>query len=234
MPSYCLGRLPAKPVALGDLTHYLTQPLPAAPVEVTAPDLAWPMADNDRLGDCVIAGAVHTDQVTAYLTDEPWGYPGDGPVEAEYFKLTGGGDTGLVLTDVLRVWQRQGLFGCKLAAFAPLAVKHAQTLKQAVWLCGATYMGVVVTATDQQRFGEGMPWIVTDDSDYIGGHCIPYVGYTKDGPIAVTWGALVQISWGWHAKQCEEGYAVITAEVKKRGSLRGLNFPALEADLRRL
>lgn len=234
MQRFKLGRLPARPVALGDLTHYLTSPLPAPPAAVAAPHVTYPMAGNDTYGDCTIAGVVHTDQATASLTGEPWTYPGDPVVEAEYFKLTGGQDTGLVETNVLQVWTGPGLFGHKLAAFAPLAVKHTKTIKQGVALCGATYMGVVVTQTDQERFAEGLPWIVTDDHDPIGGHCIVYVGYNAQGPIAVTWGKLQQVTWGWHAAQCEEGYVVITAEVKNRGALRGLDFDALDADLKAL
>lgn len=237
MTSFYYGRLAPKPVDLGDLTHYLTEPLAAPPSVVTAPRLSYPMACNDTIGDCTIADVVHTDQATAHMTSEPWTYPGDSSVSAEYFKLTGGGDTGLVETDVLKVWTGSGLFGHKLAAFAPLAVKHTTTIKQAVWLCGAVYMGVLVPAPAQQQFADGQPWALTHtpaDSDIEGGHAVPYVGYNATGPVCVTWGALQQITWEWHLTYAEEAYAVITAEVKTRGSLRGLNFAALEADLKKL
>lgn len=237
MTSYCLGRLPARPVALGDLTHYLTTPLPAAPSAVAAPELAYPMACNDSEGDCTIAAVVHTDQATAEMTSELWTYPGDDAVSAEYFKLTGGQDTGLVETDVLKVWTGSGLFGHKLAAFAPLAVKHTQTIKQAVWLCGAVYTGVLIPAPAQQQFADHQPWDLTGtsaDSEIEGGHAVPAVGYNATGPIFVTWGALQQATWRWWLTYGEESYATITAEVKERGSLRGLDFAALEADLKKL
>lgn len=232
--SYCLGRLPVQPVALGDLTHYLTRPLPPPPSKVTAPNLTYPMACNDRLGDCTIASAIHVDQASAAQTKEPWTYPGDTMVGAEYFKLTGGPDTGLVETRVLQVWQQAGLFGCRLAAFAPLAVKHTITIKQATWLCGAVYTGVLMPTPAQQQFNAGRPWDLTGtaaDSDIEGGHAVPIIGYNATGPIVVTWGRLQQVTWRWWLTYAEEAYAVVTAEVKKRGSLRGLNFAALERDL---
>ena len=88
------------------------------------------MAGNDTMGDCTIAAVVHTDQALAYLTGQKWTYPGDGVVETEYFDLTGGEDTGLVEARVLAAWTK-GLFGHKLAAFAPINVKHQNVIKQA-------------------------------------------------------------------------------------------------------
>lgn len=231
---YCYGRLPPHPLPVRDLTHYLKSPLPSPPTTVQAPALEYPMAGNDTYGDCVIAGVVHTDQATAALTNETWGYPGDNYVKAEYFDLTGGEDTGLVETYALQVWQRRGLFGKKLAAFAPVNPKHTIPVRQTVALCGACFMGVLMPAPAQDQFQEGRPWRLTRtpaDSDIVGGHCVVYVGYNQTGPIAVTWGKLQQVAWEWHLAYAEEAYAVITQEVKDRGSLRGLDFAKLETDL---
>lgn len=229
-----LGRLPVRPLSLGDLAHYLTAPLPAPPPEVAAPELDYPMAGNDRYGDCTIAAVVHSDQASAAQTREPWTYPGDQTVEAEYFKLSGGQDTGLAESLVLQTWQREGLFGRTLAAFAPLAVKHTQTIKQATWLCGCVYTGVLIPAPAQQQFAAGEPWDLTGtpaDSEIEGGHAVPILGYNATGPIVCTWGRLQQATWRWWLTYAEEAYCVITAEVKARGSLRGVNFAALDRDL---
>jgi hypothetical protein len=231
----CLGRLPVEPVDIGDLTYYLTEPLAPAPPTVTAPALTYPMACNDTIGDCTIAAVVHTDQATADLTTEPWTYPGDAAVSAEYFKLTGGQDTGLVETRVLRTWnQKAGLFGHELAAFAPLNVKHTKPIKQAVELCGAVYTGVLIPEPAQQQFADGQPWALTGtpaDSQIEGGHAVPCVGYNATGPVFVTWGALQQATWEWWLTYGEECYAVITAEVKARGELHSVDFAALDKDL---
>lgn len=237
MTEYKLGRLAPVPVPIGDLTSYLIEPLPAPPTEVDAPQLTYPMADNDRLGDCTIAAVVHSDQVTANLTTEAWTYPGDSVVSTEYLKLTGGPDTGLVETNVLKVWHGTGLFGHKLAAFAPVNVKHTKVIKQTTALCGVTYAGVLIPEPAQQQFADHQPWALTGtsaDSDIEGGHAVPIVGYNATGPVFVTWGALQQATWAWWLEYAEEAYALITAEVKARGSLRGVNFTVLEADLKRL
>lgn len=230
-----LGRLPVQPVAMGDLLHYATQPLPTPPAAVTPPALTYPMADNDRLGDCTIAAVVHTDQATANLTHEPWTYPGDAKVQAEYFKLTGGPDSGLVETVVLKAWVAAGgLFGHQLAGFAPIKVKQTNTIMQGVSLCGAVYTGVLIPTPAQQQFADHKPWDLThtsEDNDIEGGHAVPIVGYNKTGPIVVTWGALQQATWAWWDRYAEEAYAVITAEVKARGALRGIDFAALDQDL---
>lgn len=230
-----LGRLPAQPVAMGDLLHYATKPLPTPPSAVSALPLKYAMAGNDKYGDCTIAAVVHTDQATASLTGEPWVYPGDKTVEAEYFKLTGGPDSGLVETDVLKAWHTApGMFGHELAAFAPIKVKQTTTIKQGISLCGAVYTGVDIPEPAQQQFSDHKPWDLTHtsaDDEIEGGHAIPLVGYNASGPIAVTWGALQQITWAWWLKYAEEAYATITAEVKARGVLRGIDFAALDADL---
>jgi hypothetical protein len=235
MTEYKLGRLAPEPVDLDDFTHYLTEPLPPAPPTVIAPTLPYAMADNDTIGDCTIASVVHTDQVAASLTSEPWTYPGDSPVRAEYFKLTGGADTGLVETRVLWAWHaKPGLFDRELAAYAPLNVKHTAAIKQTTFLAGAVYTGVLIPAPAQQQFADHQPWALTGtsaDSDIEGGHAVPIVGYNATGPIVVTWGALQQVTWQWWLEYAEEAYAVITAEVKKRGALRGVAFAALDKDL---
>ncbi|MHB1950236.1 MAG: hypothetical protein ACYCQK_02025 [Acidiferrobacteraceae bacterium] len=234
-PGCVHGRLPAEPVALGDLTHYLTEPLPAPPAEVTAPQLTYPMACNAQEGDCTIAAAVHTDQATANLTGEPWTYPGDPAVNSVYRQMTGGADTGLAETRVLRAWSAPGgLFGRRLAAWAPVAVKHLTTIKQTVWLCGAVYTGVLLAAPAQQQFAAGQPWGLTGtsaDSQIEGGHAVPAVGYNALGPVFVTWGALQQATWAWWVAYSEEAYAVLTSEVRARGQLRGVDFARLDADL---
>jgi hypothetical protein len=234
MNQYKLGRLAPEPVDLADFTEYLTEALPDPPADIAAPQLTYPMADNDQYGDCTIAAVVHTDQATAHLTTEAWKYPGDAAVKAEYFKLTGGQDTGLVETNVLTAWNTVGLFGHKLAAFAPINVKHTKVIKQATSLIGAVYTGVQIPEPAEQQFADHEPWALTGtaaDDQIEGGHAVPIVGYNATGPVVVTWGALQQVTWDWWLKYAEEAYAVITAEVKKRGKLHGVNFAALDKDL---
>ena len=93
---------------------------------------------------------------------------------------------------------------------------------------------VVLEHHIEQQFADHQPWALTHtaaDSDILGGHAVPIVGYNALGPIVVTWGALQQVTWAWWDRYASEAYAVITAEVKASGSLRGIDFAALDADL---
>jgi hypothetical protein len=234
-PGCVYGRLPVVAIPVKDFAAYFTEKLAAPPAEVKPPNLDYPMADNDRIGDCTIAAVVHVDQALSSLTGQQWTYPGDQPVQTEYFNLTGGKDTGLVETVVLKTWSTTpGLFTHELVAYAPIAVKHTVTIRQAVSLCGAVYTGVLIPAPAQQQFADGKPWELTHtaaDNDIEGGHAVPIVGYNATGPIVVTWGALQQVTWEWWLKYAEEAYAVVTAEVKASGSLNGVDLDALESDL---
>src|SRR6266566_5427144 len=67
-----------------------------------------PMFKNDDLGDCVIAGRAHQtlrfeEAEQSILLDIS-----DTDVTREYFRETGGGDTGLVVLDSLNLWRRRG------------------------------------------------------------------------------------------------------------------------------
>ena len=43
------------------------------------------------------------------------------------------------------------------------------------------------------------------------GHYVYVPGYTKDGPVCVTWGRKQQMSWAFVDKYCDEAYAIIDA-----------------------
>src|SRR5215510_874663 len=67
-----------------------------------------PMFKNDDLGDCVIAGRAHQ---TLRFEDAEQGIILDiseADVVREYFKETGGRDTGLAVLDSLNLWRRRG------------------------------------------------------------------------------------------------------------------------------
>ena len=154
---------------------------------------------------------------------------------AEYFKLTGGPDSGLVETGCCASGMAAGLFGHKLAAFAPLERQahegdQAGRLARRIGVHRRTVTGSRSAAV-RGPASRGRSPARPLTSDIEGGHCVPAVGYNATGPVFVTWGALQQATWEWLLTYGEEAYAVITAEVKARGSLRGVNFAALDKDL---
>ncbi len=235
--TYHYGRLAPAPQRLADLATYARQPLPAPPQIVEAPRLAYPMDGNDKMGDCTIAAAQHADQVWAHLEEFAYEPPAESEVEQTYLSLTGGQDTGLVEATVLQTWQTAGLFGRKIAAYAPVAPKHVMTVKQTVALFGLAYPGVLIPAVAQEQFADGQPWEITGgwgDHQIEGGHAIPIVGYNATGPVFISWGKLQQATWRWWLVYAEECWAVLGAEIAEAGQLHGIDLAQLQADLAKL
>jgi len=229
------------PPKTADLAAYATAPLPPPAAEVAVPSVpgGFPMADNDRLGDCTIAGGpVHADQVWRALTQMPYSYPGDAAVQDAYFGLTGGPDTGLPLSTVCEAW-RKGLLGSTIDAYAPVNPKDLTAVKQAVEWFGACYVGVNLPAVAQQQFdpnGEGTWELTGTDADYQieGGHCVLLVGYASN-LVAVTWGSTVFITPQWWYTYGQSAFALIPVEFEEHGGdTRGIPIAHLVADLNRV
>jgi hypothetical protein len=196
------------------------------------------MALNDKEGDCTIAGAVHVDQAGAFVVKEEWAYPGDPDVHSTYRQLTGGGDTGLQLPQVLRPWENPGLFGkgelFQNDGYAQIDPKNHTLVQQGVWIFGAGYIAVDLPMPAQQQFrpdGSGV-WELTNtplDQDIEGGHCIAPVGYNDRGVICVTWGSTVLVTWEWWDTYVVQVYVVIPpAFVERGGNAQGVDLAKIK------
>jgi hypothetical protein len=241
LTQYKLGRIhdyAAPPVP--DLATYATKTLPAPSASVAVPgdNLAnWGMLGNDQWGDCTIAGADHVILADSTITSEPYSAPSLTAVEREYFGLTGGPDSGLQLSQVLQAWKSVGMFGNKISSYAPVHAQNTTLLQQCIEWFGASYVGVNLPQPAEGQFnpdGSGV-WDLTGtsaDSQIEGGHCIVLVGYDADKLYAITWGAVVGITYRWWAQYAEEAWAVITQEfVARNGDARGISLAQLQADL---
>lgn len=242
MSTYKLGRIhDHNPPVVPDLATYATKPLPPPPTEVAVPGgnvSSWGMDLNDTYGDCTIAGVDHIDEADSAIANEAYSAPPSAVIERTYFGLTGGADSGLVLSAVLKAWHATGLFGQKLAAYAPVSAQNTTLVQQCIAWFGTAYIGVNLPAPAEKQFspdGTGV-WDLTGtsaDHQIEGGHCIVPVGYSSDGSVqAVTWGAIVTITPAWWAKYVEEVWATISeAFVLRNGDARGLSLSTLQADL---
>jgi hypothetical protein len=227
----------SQPPAVPDLATFAKAPIPTPPVLVEAPQVVWPMADNDQIGDCTEAAKVHVDQAGAAITGEPWTYQGDASLRTEYLGLTGGQDTGLMLPQVLQPWKAGKLAGGANGGYASVNVKNTTLLKQAIWIFGNLYIAVNLPAIAQQQFspdGSGIWKLTHTEEDYNieGGHCVVPVGYSHLGVVAVTWGSTVTIEWGWWHEYVTQAYAVVPpAFVEKGGDAKGFDLAAIDAFL---
>lgn len=245
---YKLGALPKVDVpGLDRLTAYLAQPFPAPPLTfgdlATLQAILWGMDGNDRLGDCTIAGVDHLIAAWNALFGESDPRPTEQVLEDQYNTLSPG-DQGCVETSVLQTWQNPGLFADDdgianvIKAFAPLDHTSETELQQGVAFTGGIYLGIQCPDSAQQQFGqqeqsgELVPWTVVHGAQVEGGHCIVAVGYTADGLLCVTWGAVVLVTWAFLKKYLEEAYAVLSQELAEKGAdTLGLNVAAIEAVL---
>lgn len=233
-----LGRLPGKiPVGLHDFTTYVAGSLPRPPAEVVVPSVAdWTMLGNDRYGDCGVAGLEHIFMADAMIAHEAEQFPSTAEAEQFYLAYTGGQDSGVVLSDYLAYVRAHGYLGHSVDSFAPVAVHDVPTLQFAVWAFGAAYTGIVVTQAMQETFAAHQAWgMATLNSQVLGGHCVPIVGYDDTSLFIVTWGEIQEITYpAWH-QMSDEAWAVVTGEfVARGGDGRGVTLAALRADLDRL
>lgn len=232
-----LGKLaPQFPVALKEMDAYASQPLPQPPATVdwSKKVSTWPMDGNDVYGDCTMAAAAHMIQCWNAQTDEPLPIPREQQVVAQYMKLTGGQDSGLVESQVLKQWLTKGLWDNKIVGYAPVNVHDLDALKQAIAYFGGVYVGIQVPANAQNQFRAGEPWTLVpgwQQQPIEGGHAIPLVGYDDQYLYSVTWGAVQRMGWDWWSTYGDEAWVILSEEYERAGKVNGLDVAALQKDL---
>jgi hypothetical protein len=219
-----LGKAPAKKDKRNLKLATLLQaapPLPSAyDFDNGHPGIPTPMFGNDVNGDCVIAGRAHE---TLRFEDIEQGSVlmiTDKDVLKEYFKETGGPDTGLVVLDSLNLWRQKGWKvgkrTYKIQAFAQVNFANHNEVRQAIFADVGIGLGVQLPNSAKQQIQTGQPWDVSSGPDSKpgswGGHYVYVPGYTPSGPVCVTWGRKQQITWAWLDKYCDEAYAIFDAK----------------------
>lgn len=206
---------------------------------------AWPMYANDRIGDCTCAALGHMIQFweavsgqTAPGADAPLAEP---DVVGAYAAITGydpatnANDNGAVELDVLRFWQQNGVAGHRIAAYAAVNLRSHDLVKAAVYLFEGLYIGCALPASAQgQDVWDYLP--ATGSQAYPGswgGHAVNVVDYNQTGPIVVTWGRTLQMTWAFWDQYCDEAYAIISPEqfTAAGKTVEGFDAAALAADL---
>src|SRR5262249_43696677 len=136
-----LGKASAKKDARNLKFARLLRAVPKLPAsydfDLTHSGIPTPMFGNDVYGDCVIAGRAHQ---TLRFEDIEQGSVlmiTDKEVLKEYFKETGGSDTGLVVLNSLKEWRQKGWkvgkHAYQIQAFAEVDFTNHQEVRQAVF-----------------------------------------------------------------------------------------------------
>lgn len=201
-----------------DMTPFLTvAALPAHPNLDPAPALDYPMDHNDAWGDCVVAGWDHLSQVIHTLLSGSYvNMPDEAILEAyrtqnPNFDPNGSSSTngpgsdadgGMNVQMFLEELRRRGV----IVAFAQVDYTNQDILNTATYV----FLGVLIAAQlqraqVQEQFDQGV-WTYVEGEPFIGGHCVPLVGYYE----CVSWAKRVLLAPTFVSKQVTEAWVVVT------------------------
>jgi hypothetical protein len=227
------------PTGLRTLDYYAAGPLPRPPAELEVPTVAhWGMLGNTSKGNCGVAGCEHVFMADAAVSGKKETFPDAQECVGYYLQYTGGQDAGVQLATFLLYVRKNGYYGHRVEAFAPVHVNDLQTLRFATFAYGAIYLGIVVTTAMQNTFREQGVWqVATLESTVLGGHCVVGVGYDDVGIDVVTWGGIQKLTYAAWAEMSRygdtEAFALLTGELDN-GDGRNINYATLQRDLNRL
>lgn len=241
MPQYMLGRQPddlRKPrVELRRLPGAKLTP-PAAKDWQSAVPGPWGMLANDRLGCCVASAAGHAAQaVNWYGQNQNLGVTDADTITmysaiSGYNPSTGANDNGAMLSDGLAYWQKSGIGGNKIAAYAQLKATDLTLIRNCIAVFGLVYTGFNCPQSALDQFDKGQPWTVVNRSRIAGGHCVPIGAYTATTFEAVTWGARQSMSVDFFQRFFDEIWVPIDLDWMRAAgtSPDGLDTNTLNAD----
>lgn len=211
--------------------------------DVAHQGIPTPMFGNDQYGDCVIAGRAHQTLRFEKAEQNKLVAISDNDVLHEYFSESGGVDSGLVVLDSLKEWRSSGWLAAKrrykIKAFAQINQGKRSEVKRAVFMDIGVGLGFTLPDAALTQYYAGKPWAVVSGKagqpNPHNGHYVYVPGYTKSGPVCVTWGRKQQMSWAFLAKYCDEAYAIIDAitTTKKKRALDTDKLAAFLAALRK-
>jgi len=192
---------------------------------------------NDTFGCCVISGRANqtlrlecreTD-IVPDITDEA--------IKAEYFKESGGADSGLYMLDSLKCW-RKGWKICEnsqvytIHAFAEVDRFNQELLCAGIFLLNGLQIGFSVPQSAMDQFYSDQVWdVVQYDGGIKGGHCVYPFAYNEQGPVVWTWAKEQQTTWAFVRKYWDEVYAVVDSRNPWLGNRSPLDIEQMDRDL---
>lgn len=223
---YRLGKKPARidPRNLrfrALLPKKLPEPPPEYDVDFDNEDiwpLPLPMFGNDKYGCCVIAGRANQTLRFERIEQSSAIPITDDDVLREYW-LEGDPtgktkpDEGLYILDSLKCW-RNGWQAAgrsyNIYAFAQINKAKQREIQLAIWLLSGLQSGVLLRQSDMDQLDRKEIWSLTKaPGGVVGGHCMFVIGYTRTGPVFLTWGQRMAATWDWFLSRCDEIYGVV-------------------------
>jgi hypothetical protein len=238
------GKKPAKRDARNLKLSAILRAPPKLPAEydfdVQHNGIPTPMFGNDYHGDCVIAGRAHQTLRFEDAEQKKILPITDTDVLKEWHLENGNTENGLSVLDSIKLWRTKGWKAAgkvyKIKAFAEIDRKNHDEVKSTVYADIGTGLGFALPDSALPEFHAGKPWTQTSKPpNQNNGHYVYIPGYTKIGPVCVTWGRKQQMSWAFFDKYCDEAYAMIDAAdtQKKKALLDGKKIDAFLGKLKK-
>jgi hypothetical protein len=220
--NFKLGKLPVKIDSRNlKFRSILPVELPPAPpeydVDFDNQDI-WPLPlptwSNLTYGDCVLAARANMTLRLERLEQGGLIPLTEKEVVDEYFRESGGVDSGLYILDSLKSWRTEGWIagGQRLNIFAFAEIDHRdhEQVKHGVHLLSGLIAGVSLPKSAIDQIDRNEIWDIIDGPDEIaGGHAVYVIAYTRTGPTLLTWGKRQPCTWAWFDRYCEELYGIV-------------------------
>lgn len=248
----CLGKLaPKHDLRTLRLARYLSPQLPPPPatcdwtVKCNRP---FGMMLNDKIGCCTMATIGHLEQVLTANSNIMQTMPDDAILKAYsavsgYDPQTGANDNGCNVLDVLKYWQKTGVGGYKVEAYAGVTPQSQREVMDTIYLFGGIYLGVALPLAWQDSKEWDYPIKIKAWQRHLyqpgswGGHAIIGVAYDSHGVTVISWGEKILCTWAAFNKYMEEAYACLDVESwtsGKKQAPNGIDVVALNNDIKLL
>lgn len=204
----------------------------------------WGSMLNDQIGCCTCSCAGHMIQswtadngseLTVADSDVLTAYSD----VSGYDPMTGQNDNGAMISDVLKYWQKTGVGGHKIDAYASIDPSNHTLLRQAIDLFGGVDMGIQLPVAAQNMSTHWKMWGRTPamiNGDWApgswGGHCVAVLAYNELSYVCVSWGELIRIDLDFWNNYVDEAWAVLSPDFfNGNKSASGLDLTQLQNDL---
>ena len=242
----CGLKFSPQPPRLRFSTYLMAAALPAVPDSFGHQSLipvdGWGMLLNDSVGDCTIAGAMHTSMLWNRIAGRQVHFTNTDAIE-DYSAVSGyvsgdeSTDQGADMVAVAAYWKNTGMrddTGARhqIGAYLSIDPKNIDHICAASYLFGAVGLGINLPSSAERQFMNGLPWDVVPGDSNEGGHFIPLVSRGPAGYGVVTWGKLQTMTPAFASAYIEEAIAYLSPEMLVNGkSAEGFDMAALQYDL---
>ena len=204
------------------------------------------MYDNDKVGNCVFAGAANETESFFYSVGREVEFNTNNVV-SDYTALTGynpsiGYDPGTDMSDAAEYRRSIGIVDDKGArhkidAYVKLDTGDFTDLKIAMYLFGAVGIGLLMPSTAQEDFQKKRKWDTTlAEPDIVGGHYVSGCGIDENGDVVImTWGGYQRMTEAFYRQHNDESACYLSVErMVNMISPEGFAAEKLISDLRAL